>query len=249
MDKGATIAIKIEKNLLLVNVDKDRLYSESAFVFLLWMIFASLILLFFSYFFMNKQLRPLKRLAIIAETFGRGLEAPELKSTGASEIRHLGYGARRAAGTCIVAGWTSSSCWTWSSWFSYALKLACEFGHFGIGCTDQYGVPGSSSKPYTIILEWIDCCTDQVEQAALPQSPYIACQCHEVRGIFAVTVALKTRSGKRPAKIGNSKLLRHFKRNKGPNLILPAQQLYPHCPGSAAYSGPKEIICFTYSDS
>ena len=87
LDKGATIAIKIEKNLLLVNVDKDRLYSESAFVFLLWMIFASLILLFFSYFFMNKQLRPLKRLAIIAETFGRGLEAPELKSTGASEIR------------------------------------------------------------------------------------------------------------------------------------------------------------------
>ena len=87
LDKGATIAIKIEKNLLLVNVDKDRLYSEYAFVFLLWMIFASLILLFFSYFFMNKQLRPLKRLAIIAETFGRGLEAPELKSTGASEIR------------------------------------------------------------------------------------------------------------------------------------------------------------------
>ena len=87
LDKGATIAIKIEKNLLLVNVDKDRLYSESAFVFLLWMIFASLILLFFSYFFMNKQLRPLKRLAIIAETFGRGLEAPELKSSGASEIR------------------------------------------------------------------------------------------------------------------------------------------------------------------
>jgi two-component system osmolarity sensor histidine kinase EnvZ len=36
---------------------------------------------------MNKQIRPLKRLAIIAETFGRGLDAPELKSTGAEEIR------------------------------------------------------------------------------------------------------------------------------------------------------------------
>lgn len=36
---------------------------------------------------MNKQIRPLKRLAIIAETFGRGLDAPEIQSTGASEIR------------------------------------------------------------------------------------------------------------------------------------------------------------------
>tara|TARA_Y100000590_G_scaffold466410_1_gene641702 strand:+ start:450 stop:1745 length:1296 start_codon:yes stop_codon:yes gene_type:complete len=87
IDKGAKIAILLDNNFLIINVDKDRLYSESAFVFLLWMIFASLILLFFSYFFMSKQIRPLKRLSIIAETFGRGLDAPELKSTGASEIK------------------------------------------------------------------------------------------------------------------------------------------------------------------
>ena len=36
---------------------------------------------------MNKQIKPLKRLSIIAETFGRGLDAPELKGAGASEIR------------------------------------------------------------------------------------------------------------------------------------------------------------------
>ena len=87
IDKGAKIAVLLDNNFLIINVDKDRLYSESAFVFLLWMIFASLILLFFSYFFMSKQIRPLKRLSIIAETFGRGLDAPELKSTGASEIK------------------------------------------------------------------------------------------------------------------------------------------------------------------
>jgi len=87
IDKGAKIAVLLDNNFLIINVNKDRLYSESAFVFLLWMIFASLILLFFSYFFMSKQIRPLKRLSIIAETFGRGLDAPELKSTGASEIK------------------------------------------------------------------------------------------------------------------------------------------------------------------
>tara|TARA_B100002051_G_C16702187_1_gene621651 strand:+ start:336 stop:1628 length:1293 start_codon:yes stop_codon:yes gene_type:complete len=87
IEEGVIIKIQLNDNLLIINVDKDRLYSETAFVFLLWMIFASLILLFMSYFLMSRQLKPLKRLAIIAETFGRGLDAPELKSAGAYEIR------------------------------------------------------------------------------------------------------------------------------------------------------------------
>jgi len=87
LEKGILIYIQIDEDILEVNVDKDRLYSESAFVFLLWMIFASIILFFMSYFLMSRQLRPLKRLAIIAETFGRGLDAPDIKTAGAYEIR------------------------------------------------------------------------------------------------------------------------------------------------------------------
>ncbi len=87
LEKGVLISIELDEKLLVINVDKDRLYSETAFVFLLWMIFASLILLLMSYILMSKQLKPLKRLAIIAETFGRGLDAPEIRSVGAYEIR------------------------------------------------------------------------------------------------------------------------------------------------------------------
>ena len=87
LEKGVLIKIQMDEKVLIVNVDKDRLYSETAFVFLLWMIFASLIILLLSYFLMSKQLKPLKRLSIIAETFGRGLDAPELTSAGAYEIR------------------------------------------------------------------------------------------------------------------------------------------------------------------
>ena len=87
IEEGVLIYIQIEEDILEINVDKDRLYSESAFVFLLWMIFASIILFFMSYFLMSRQLRPLKRLAIIAETFGRGLDAPDIKTAGAYEIR------------------------------------------------------------------------------------------------------------------------------------------------------------------
>ena len=87
IDDGVKIFIQLNTKILEINVDKDRLYSETAFVFLLWMIFASLILLYMSYFLMSRQLKPLKRLAIIAETFGRGLDAPEIKGAGAYEIR------------------------------------------------------------------------------------------------------------------------------------------------------------------
>ncbi len=87
LDQGAKIAIQLDQDLLIINVNKDRLYSESAFVFLLWMMFASLVLLVVAFFFMKGQIRPLKRLSIIAEAFGRGLDAPELKGSGALEIR------------------------------------------------------------------------------------------------------------------------------------------------------------------
>ncbi len=87
LEDGVLIYIQIDDDILEINVDKDRLYSETAFVFLLWMIFASIILFFMSYFLMSRQLKPLKRLAIIAETFGRGLDAPDIKTAGAYEIR------------------------------------------------------------------------------------------------------------------------------------------------------------------
>ena len=45
LEKGALIQLELDDKILIINVDKDRLYSETAFVFLLWMIFASLILL------------------------------------------------------------------------------------------------------------------------------------------------------------------------------------------------------------
>ena len=44
LESGALIIIQLEEKLLVINVDKDRIYRNSI-CFLLWMIFASLILL------------------------------------------------------------------------------------------------------------------------------------------------------------------------------------------------------------
>ena len=87
LESGLKIKIQVNNDILIINVDKDRLYSGRAFVFILWMIFSSVILFFIAYIFMKNQTRPLKKLSILAETFGRGLDVPNFQSSGSIEIR------------------------------------------------------------------------------------------------------------------------------------------------------------------
>ncbi len=87
LEDGLKIKVQLENDILVINVNKDRLFSGRAFVFILWMIFSSIILFLVAYIFMKNQTRPLKKLSILAETFGRGLDVPVFKSSGAIEIR------------------------------------------------------------------------------------------------------------------------------------------------------------------
>lgn len=87
LDSGLKIKIQMGNDILIINVNKDRMFSGRAFVFILWMIFSSVILFFVAYIFMKNQTRPLKKLSILAETFGRGLDAPAVQTSGAIEIK------------------------------------------------------------------------------------------------------------------------------------------------------------------
>ena len=87
LEQGLKIKIQLDNDILIVNVDKDRLFSGRAFVFIIWMIVSSFILFLIAYLFMKNQTKPLKKLSILAETFGRGLDVPTLKSSGSIEIR------------------------------------------------------------------------------------------------------------------------------------------------------------------
>ena len=68
LDSGLKIKIQVDSDILIIVVNKDRLYSGRAFVFILWMIFSSIILFLIAYIFMKNQTRPLKKLSILAET-------------------------------------------------------------------------------------------------------------------------------------------------------------------------------------
>src|SRR5210317_2130556 len=70
-------------------VPKKRVENTTVAGFFLWTIGISFILSLISYFFIKKQIQPLKRLGIITKSFGRGIDTPILKPTGSSEVRGL----------------------------------------------------------------------------------------------------------------------------------------------------------------
>ena len=70
-------------------IPKKRVDTKTVAGFFLWTIAVSIILSLISYFFIKKQIQPLKRLGIITKSFGRGIDTPNLKPTGSSEVRGL----------------------------------------------------------------------------------------------------------------------------------------------------------------
>ena len=70
-------------------IPKRRVETKTVGGFFLWTLAISLILSLISYFFIKKQIQPLKRLGIITKSFGRGVETPNLKPSGSSEVRGL----------------------------------------------------------------------------------------------------------------------------------------------------------------
>lgn len=87
-EKWVTVNVQLSDGLLHVSLPQRRLFSSSGYIFLLWMIGISLALLAIAILFMRNQIRPIRRLAIAAERFGRGMEIPaSFKPEGAREVR------------------------------------------------------------------------------------------------------------------------------------------------------------------
>ena len=95
---GKFIAIQNDKYFIIYNdltndifylIPKKRVETKTGGGFFLWTLAISLILSLISYFFIKKQIQPLKRLGIITKSFGRGIETPNLKPSGSSEVRGL----------------------------------------------------------------------------------------------------------------------------------------------------------------
>lgn len=90
VEKMMEVSIAMDGGVLTVNFPLRRLYSSSGYIFLLWMVGTSLLLLIIAIAFMRNQVRPIRKLAAAATRFGKGRDTPYFKEEGAREVRQAG---------------------------------------------------------------------------------------------------------------------------------------------------------------
>jgi two-component system, OmpR family, osmolarity sensor histidine kinase EnvZ len=81
------IRIKLENSVLRVIAPRSQAYASNSYIFLIWMVGTSLVLIFVAIIFLRNQIRPIQELADAAESFGKGRELSDFKPHGASEVR------------------------------------------------------------------------------------------------------------------------------------------------------------------
>jgi len=81
------IRIKLDDTIMRVFAPRADAYNSNSWIFLLWMVVTSVIVLTVAILFLRNQIRPIVRLADAAEAFGKGREAPNFRPRGAREVR------------------------------------------------------------------------------------------------------------------------------------------------------------------
>lgn len=85
--RAIAIDIQLPQGLLAVVAPRELLYSSTTYIFVLWMVGSSLVLLAVATVFLRNQVRSLRRLAAAADSFGKGRPVPFFKVEGAVEVR------------------------------------------------------------------------------------------------------------------------------------------------------------------
>ncbi|MBE0530651.1 MAG: HAMP domain-containing protein [Rhodospirillales bacterium] len=87
LERFYMVSIQLPAGVLEVIVPRKRLFSSTVYVFVLWMVGTSMILFGVATIFMRNQVKPIRRLAIAADNFGKGREMVRVKPEGATEVR------------------------------------------------------------------------------------------------------------------------------------------------------------------
>ena len=86
-DREVEIKVQLPDGVLRVLAPQKRLSSVTTYIVVLWTIGTSTVLFVVAMLFMRNQVRPIRRLALAAESFGKGREVPNFRPTGATEVR------------------------------------------------------------------------------------------------------------------------------------------------------------------
>ena len=81
------VKVQLADGTLRVFTSRKRVSSSTTIIFVMWMVGVSLVLLAIAIVFLRNQMRPIRRLATAADNFGKGRDVPDLKPSGAEEVR------------------------------------------------------------------------------------------------------------------------------------------------------------------
>ncbi len=81
------ISVKLSGQILRIKTTAKRLESPTTNIYLFWMVGSSILLLLIAVIFLRNQLRPISKLAKAADNFGRGVDTPDFRPHGATEVR------------------------------------------------------------------------------------------------------------------------------------------------------------------
>jgi len=81
------IEVQLRDRVLEILVAEKRLFSSTTYIFIFWMVGSSIVLFGVATLFMRNQVKPIRRLAQAAESFGKGRDVPDFKPEGATEVR------------------------------------------------------------------------------------------------------------------------------------------------------------------
>ena len=84
------IRVQLDDDVLRFIAARERVFAPTGFVFIFWLLMATVLLTLVSIMFIRNQARPIKELSEAADRFGRGQNIAEFKPRGASEVRLAG---------------------------------------------------------------------------------------------------------------------------------------------------------------
>jgi len=84
------VRIELDNAILRVVASRSAAYASNSYIFILWMVGTSLVLIIVAVAFLRNQIRPILRLVRAAEAFGKGRDV-DFRPRGAREVRQAGY--------------------------------------------------------------------------------------------------------------------------------------------------------------
>jgi len=87
LPRTVKIQVQLADGVLKVLVPRERLFSSTTYIFIMWMVGSSIVLFGVAVVFMRNQVKPIRRLARAAERFGKGRDVADFRPEGAAEVR------------------------------------------------------------------------------------------------------------------------------------------------------------------